>query len=218
MLLAPAHIEATTLLIGAGISAVVAAFVSWLFNFALGGWMEVRKRRAVRHDDMRAELDAGVRTILNAVRLVQESGWSWHAAGNKVTGFEDDFDTLFAEMDASYRSIRTHLAGSEHIKLERAIGWAINAAGGLTRRVKDFRDGAIGYPPEGLEENTQGDAGRSWGQPDHPGDGSRLPARHRTTAVVVPGGGCGSTSTRSKRMLDPARYRGRPRPIRPRSR
>jgi hypothetical protein len=152
MLLTAAHVDVTTLTVSAGIAAVVSGFVSWAFNFALGGWTEVRKRRAVRRDDVRAELELAVRAILNAVRLAKGSGWVWHAEGNEVTRFEDNFDQLFAEMEASYRSIRDHLAGRENINPERSIGWAINGAGTLCRRVKDFRDGAIGFPPDGLNK------------------------------------------------------------------
>ena len=150
MLILAAHIDPTTVVLSAVISAAVAAFVSWLFNFALGGWMEVRKRRAVRRDDVRAELDVAVRTILSAVGQVQEPGMPLHAEGNKVTGFQNNFDELFSEMEARYRSIWSHLAGRQNVNPERTIGWAINSAGYLVRRVKDFRDGAIGHPPDGI--------------------------------------------------------------------
>lgn len=150
MLILAAHIDPTTLVLSAAISAAVAAFVSWLFNFALGGWMEVRKRRAVHRDDVRADLDVAVRTILGAVGQVQEPGMPLHAEGNKVTGFQNSFDEFFGEMEARYRSIWSHLAGRENVNPERTIGRALNSAGYLVRRVKDFRDGAIGHPPDGI--------------------------------------------------------------------
>jgi hypothetical protein len=150
MLILAAHIDVTTLALSAVISTAVAAFVSWLFTFALGGWIEVRKRRAIRRDDVRAELDVAVRTILGAVRQVQEPGMPLHAEGNKVTGFQNSFDELFSEMETRYRSIWSHLAGRENVNPERTIGWAITSAGHLIRRVKEFRDGAIGHPPDGI--------------------------------------------------------------------
>ena len=140
------------MLVSTGASAVIAAVVSSAFNFAFGGWMEIRKRRAVRRDDVHAEIENGVRVILNALRTVRQPGMPWRAEGLKVTGFDDGFDEAFTEIEESYRSIRTHLAGQEDANLERTIGYAINLAGRLTRQVKDFRDGAIGRRPEGLEK------------------------------------------------------------------
>jgi hypothetical protein len=148
--IAASHLDVTTLAVGSGISAVVAGFVSWLFNFALGGSMEVRKRRAVRRDDVHTDLEKSVRLQLNAITAISQQGAGWEAAGGKVTKFTDGFDALFAEMEESYQSIRAHLAGRMDINPERTIGWAVQDVGFLTRRVKNFRDGSIGQPPDGL--------------------------------------------------------------------
>jgi hypothetical protein len=150
MPIATSHIDLTTVLISAGVSAVIAAFTSWLFNFALGGRMEVRKRRAVRRDDALADLEQGVRTLLNATWIINKPA-AWHAEGNKVTGFTDDAEAAFDEMEETYQRIRTHFAGRggrDH--LEQTVGWAVNMTGTLTGRVMDFRQGAIGHPPDGL--------------------------------------------------------------------
>jgi hypothetical protein len=151
MLIPAAHIDVTTVLLSAGISAAVAAFVSWLFNFILGGWMEVRKQRALERESVRRALEESIRFQLNAVQAFGPGVTGWICEGGKVVAFDDAFDTNYEEMLASYQPIRRHVVGMGSVEPEYSVGRVVRIAGAYVERVYKFRDEAISNPPEPLE-------------------------------------------------------------------
>ena len=141
--------DATTLIVSALVSAVVATVVSVSFAFVLGGALEVRKQRALRREAARSELLERLGLQLNAVAVLRSAQRGWSTTDGVVTEFTDIFDEGFARIEADYQSSLRHFAGNED-EPELTSGWAMQTAGTHLARVRHFRNEAVGQPPDAL--------------------------------------------------------------------